>query len=188
MCYRVILLLVAVLFLAAAGHAQQAEQRPAAARSAAPAWGSRASNSGDHSRFVRDPDNDLGLSIPYQVGPVGITGPRNANAAPAGPTYVYAHGDSNWYPSSWRPSPTKPSNTIPPAQTKPSVPDQFRQLVQSQWTARTAQPGQPHLQVSSTSIADIARQVRAQRATEDKSKIVIKQDAEGKVVMVPRKR
>jgi hypothetical protein len=41
--------------------------------------------------------------------------------------------------------------------------------------------------VSSASIAEIARQVRAEKATQEKPKVIIKQDAQGKAEMVDRK-
>jgi len=42
-------------------------------------------------------------------------------------------------------------------------------------------------QISVGSIAEIARQVRAEKATEEKPKVVIKQDAEGRPEIIDRK-
>jgi hypothetical protein len=64
MCNKATLLLAAIFALATTGQAQNEEQRPALAPN-----NSRAADSGDHSRFMHDPDS-WDLTLPFQVGPV----------------------------------------------------------------------------------------------------------------------
>jgi len=120
-----------------------------------------------------------------KVGPVINAGPGTV-AAPPAPTYLYVHGDSNWYPPVTKPAGAIASVTQSSAsgQSGPSVSDQYRQLVQGRNQNGATQLGQP--QIAAGSIAEIARQVRAEKATEEKPKVMIKQDAEGKPEIIYR--
>jgi hypothetical protein len=171
------LLLPALFLIAAATPAQYADSRPA------PPSQSTTPDSA-HFRYYSGVSSDWGLPAQLQSSAPSYSGASDdSDSFASGPTYAYATGDANWSPSVFVPPPRPKSQN--PASTSPSASDIYRQLVQSK--NRQNQPGLTLLPMPTVSIADIARQVRAQR-TQEKPKLIIKQDADGNPVIVAPKK
>jgi hypothetical protein len=176
---RTTILLAAILLSAGMSQAQYSEMRPAP-----PAPGPQSSghpSGGDHYY-----DDDDYIYLPVEINPSTSTIPA-AQSVTQGPATAYAHGDSNaLIPSAFvapRPKPAPRAQAAPPAN---NISGQFQQLVQARNAANSSPQTQPRLQVQNMSLADLARQVRAEKATAEKAKVKIKQDAQGHAILVQK--
>jgi len=184
---KTIILLAAIFLFAGVSGAQSAEQRPAPAAPVQAAQDSGHGSRGYYTHDFGDFDFDNPITVPVEINPDGSPPSAGLSVTP-GPTTAYAHGDSNAPISGGFVAPRLQS--APRGQAAPAaanISGQFQQLVQARNATNSLPPGQPRLQVGNTSLADLARQVRAEKATEEKATLKIKQDAHGNAILVEKK-
>ncbi|HXZ13586.1 MAG TPA: hypothetical protein VEG64_14455 [Candidatus Sulfotelmatobacter sp.] len=153
-----------------------------------PAPAARAS--GHEYRTHYDYDEGDYLTVPLEIDPSASTNAPPPSVA-QGPATAYAHGDANAPVPNILVTPRPQSAPRAPLgqSAQPSAPNisaQIHQLVQARNAANSAPQSQPRLQTQNMSLADLARQVRAEKANEEKAKLKIKQDAEGHAILVEK--
>lgn len=180
------ILLAAIFLFAGVSQAQYAEQRPASPAPAAAAQDSDHGPRGYYTHGYGDFDFDSPVTVPLEINPDG-SAPSGGLGVTPGPATAYAHGDSH------APTPgafvAPPPQNAPPAESAPpagNISSQFHQLVQARNAASASPQTEPRLQGQNISLAELARQVRAEKATEEKATLKIKQDAHGNAVLVEK--
>jgi len=180
-------LLSAIFLFAGVSQAQIAEQRPVSPAPPAAAQGADHGSREYYTHGYGDFDFDDPVTVPVEINPDG-SAPSGGLSVTPGPATTYAHGDSN--------APIPGAFLAPRLQSPPrgqaappagNISGQFQQLVQARNAANASLQTQPRLQVGNMSLADLARQVRAEKATEEKATLKIKQDAQGKAILVEKK-
>ncbi|MGA8223908.1 MAG: hypothetical protein WB780_19825 [Candidatus Acidiferrales bacterium] len=193
---RTRILLAAILAFASVSQAQvNEESRPATPPPALVAFDT-SSNS-----YAPGMGDDCCYTVPLEIDPSSSGSAANTVSAPSGPATAYGHGNGGWVPSSfvsYRKAVAEGRQRLSGAQSKPnapasaSIPDRFRQLVLETRGAQQNAPNSsaPNGQVLYTqysSLGDIAREARERKAAAPKAHVVVKQDAQGKAVLVAKK-
>jgi hypothetical protein len=189
-------LVAAVLLYASVSGAQVFEEsRPTAPP---PALVASDTNSNSYAPSIGD---DCCYTVPLEINPSMSGSTANSGSAPSGPATAYGHGDAGWVPStfvSYRRAVAEGRQQVSGSLGKPiapasaNIPDRFRQLVLE---TRGAQPNgansgalsQQMLYMQNSSLGDMARQAREQKAAAQRAHMVLKQDAQGKAVFVAKK-
>jgi hypothetical protein len=179
------IMLAAILLFAGVSRAQYAEQRPAPPPSARPE-----AHSGGGRHFEGYDNDGPFLTVPLEISasPSGTSG-----APPSGSAYTYGHGDASWQPSRFvapRNTSGSQGNQSSTSQQRPAnVSDQIRQLFQQKnFSGSSASGAGTQVLHPQISLGDVARQVRSERAAAEKPRAVIKQDGNGKAVLVEKPR
>jgi len=190
------LLLTAFLVFASVSRAQVYEESQPPPPAPAPA-----SPSGGSSYYMPDYDDSCCYPVPREISPSNSTGSANTVPAPSSPANSYAHGDAGWVPSTYvnyqqavrqGRQQQAASQSVSQSQARPNISNQFRNLVLEKRIAQQnagnpSSPSQPQLHAQNSSLGDMARQIREKEANAPKAQVIIKQDAQGNAVLIPKK-